>query len=101
MDIKNNCYDNGEYIENNVKRDLALVLDGPSYNFFDEDDLDDRAWLLHITKHCRSVIACRLTPVQKQQLVAFVKEETVPKATTLAIGGLYSYSILIPLQKYY
>ena len=66
--------------------EIALVMDGPSFRFFDDRDLDQRAMLLHIGKCCRSVIACRLTPVQKQMLVNLVKVDTKPKATTLSIG---------------
>jgi phospholipid-translocating P-type ATPase (flippase) len=66
--------------------EIALVMDGPSFRFFDDRNLEQRAMLLHIGQCCRSVIACRLTPVQKQMLVNLVKVDTVPKATTLAIG---------------
>lgn len=42
--------------------------------------------LLKVGQSCRSVIACRLTPRQKQLLVKIVKRLTVPRATCLAIG---------------
>jgi phospholipid-translocating P-type ATPase (flippase) len=64
----------------------ALVLDGPSFLHFDEEDLDQRAMLLRIGAGSRSVIACRLTPTQKRELVKLVKVDTVPAATTLSIG---------------
>ncbi|CAE7680783.1 ALA3, partial [Symbiodinium microadriaticum] len=66
--------------------EIALVMDGPSFKFFDEMNKQHRAKLLQIGKACRSVIACRLTPVQKQQLVNLIKIDTKPKATTLSIG---------------
>lgn len=66
--------------------EIALVMDGPSFKFFDELNKHHRAKLLQIGKACRSVIACRLTPVQKQQLVNLIKVDTKPKATTLSIG---------------
>ena len=66
--------------------EMVLVMDGPSFKYFDESDLDYRHWLLAIGQSCRSVIACRLTPVQKQQLVALVKKDSIPRATTLSIG---------------
>ena len=66
--------------------EVALALDGPSFNYFQDDNADQRAWLLKVCESCRSVIACRLTPVQKQQLVNLVKSDAVPKTTTLAIG---------------
>ena len=66
--------------------EIALVMDGPSFKFFDESNRQHRSKLLQIGKACRSVIACRLTPVQKQQLVNLIKIDTKPKATTLSIG---------------
>lgn len=71
---------------NNDARECSFVMDGPSFHFFDESDLDQRKWLLAIGKRSRSVIGCRLTPGQKQQLVKIVKTDTVPKAITLSIG---------------
>jgi phospholipid-transporting ATPase len=66
--------------------EIALVMDGPSFKFFDDQNLEHRRLLLQIGKACRSVIACRLTPVQKQMLVNLVKVDTFPKATCLSIG---------------
>lgn len=66
--------------------EMALVMDGPSFRFFNENSKEHRGFLLRIGQACRSVIACRLTPVQKQMLVALVKLDTKPKATTLSIG---------------
>jgi phospholipid-transporting ATPase len=66
--------------------EIALVMDGPSFKFFGEHDPEHRRLLLQIGKACRSVIACRLTPVQKQMLVNLVKIDTIPKATCLSIG---------------
>lgn len=67
-------------------KEVALVMDGFSFTFFDEQNADHRRMLLAIGQACRSVIACRLTPVQKQQLVALVKFDSVPRSTTLSIG---------------
>lgn len=64
----------------------ALVMDGPSFTFFDDKDPAQRSMLLRIGAGSRSVIACRLTPTQKRELVRLVKKDTVPDATTLAIG---------------
>ncbi len=66
--------------------EIALVMDGPSFKHFKEHDKEHRRKLLKIGQSCRSVIACRLTPVQKQQLVALVKVDSNPTATTLSIG---------------
>jgi phospholipid-transporting ATPase len=66
--------------------EMALIMDGPSFRFFNEDSKEHRRFLLKIGQACRSVIACRLTPVQKQMLVGLVKMDTKPKATCLSIG---------------
>ncbi len=75
-----------EQIESSNEPNTALVMDGPSFAYFDETDPKQRAMLLRIGQGCRSVIACRLTPTQKRELVMLVKKDTVPSATTLAIG---------------
>jgi phospholipid-translocating P-type ATPase (flippase) len=64
----------------------ALVMDGPSFEHFQVNDPEQRSQLLKIGQSCRSVVACRLTPIQKQQVVNVVKKDTVPKAITLSIG---------------
>lgn len=66
--------------------EVALVMDGPSFEHFQFEDKAQRAHLLQIGKACRSVIGCRLTPIQKQQVVNIVKTDAVPKCTTLSIG---------------
>lgn len=66
--------------------EIALVMDGPSFEHFKFEDPIHRAWLLQIGSACRSVIGCRLTPIQKQQVVNLVKTDTLPKCTTLSIG---------------
>eukprot|EP00595_Chromulina_sp_UTEXLB2642_P000141 CAMPEP_0196762360 /NCGR_PEP_ID=MMETSP1095-20130614/1772_1 /TAXON_ID=96789 ORGANISM="Chromulina nebulosa, Strain UTEXLB2642" /NCGR_SAMPLE_ID=MMETSP1095 /ASSEMBLY_ACC=CAM_ASM_000446 /LENGTH=214 /DNA_ID=CAMNT_0042113037 /DNA_START=1908 /DNA_END=2549 /DNA_ORIENTATION=- len=86
LDITKNYQQNVGYNDNGQIKEVALVMDGPSFKYFDEKNLDQRKWLLTIGQSCRSVIACRLTPIQKQQLVALVKKDTVPRATTLSIG---------------
>jgi len=66
--------------------DIALIMDGPSFKYFDDESDDQRAMFLKIGQSVRSVIACRLTPKQKEQVVHIVKTDTVPKAITLSIG---------------
>ena len=69
-------------------RHTALILDGPSFSFFDRSDPLQCTQLLEIGRQCRSVIACRLTPMQKRELVNLTKEDNSvsPKPTTLSIG---------------
>jgi phospholipid-transporting ATPase len=66
--------------------EIALVLDGPSFKFFDVSNEEQKTKLLYICQACRSVIACRLIPAQKQALVTLVKKNPIPKLITLAIG---------------
>lgn len=69
------------------KLEMALVMDGPSFSYFNDNDPEQVKQLLAIGKACRAVVACRLTPIQKKQLVALVKNDPVAKAITLSIGG--------------
>lgn len=64
----------------------ALVVDGFSFKFMDFTNDEQRKKLLDICEVCQSVIGCRLTPIQKQQLVNLVKTGTRPSATCLSIG---------------
>ena len=68
--------------------DVVLILDGPSFSFFDSSSPEQCTQLLGIGRRCRSVIACRLTPMQKRELVALTKNDPAaePRATTLSIG---------------
>jgi magnesium-transporting ATPase (P-type) len=66
--------------------DMALVIDGPSFRFFDDQSYEQRQMLLAIGQASRSVVACRLTPIQKQMMVGLVKNDAVPATITLAIG---------------
>ena len=78
--------DVGYQHEDGKVTEVALVMDGPSFEHFQFEDKEQRAWLLKIGKACRAVIGCRLTPIQKQQVVNLVKTDTFPKCTTLSIG---------------
>lgn len=75
----------GYVVDSNIV-EIALVMDGPSFKFFDDTNPNQRQWLLYVGKACRSVVACRLTPIQKQQVVGLVKKDSVPTAITLSIG---------------
>jgi phospholipid-transporting ATPase len=73
-------------IETDNVKNTALVMDGPSFQHFDDKDLAQRSKLLKIGQSCRSVIACRLTPTQKREVVRLVKKDSIPRSTTLSIG---------------
>ena len=73
-------------VETERPANMALVMDGPSFSYFDERDVAQRSMLLKIGQSCRSVIACRLTPTQKREVVRLVKKDLIPASTTLSIG---------------
>ena len=66
--------------------EVTLVIDGPSFRYFDEQNEEHRKMMILIGQSCRTVIACRLIPLQKQSLVALMKNEAKPRVITLAIG---------------
>lgn len=67
---------------NRLPKDMALVIDGATLFFALQDHIKDGfvAYALYF----RTVICCRVSPLQKATVVALVKERT--KAVTLAIG---------------
>lgn len=62
--------------------EFGFVIDGLSLGFALEADLQDK--FLAIALACRSVICCRVSPLQKAQVVGLVKVKD--KKVTLAIG---------------
>ncbi|KAG7400914.1 hypothetical protein PHYBOEH_003825 [Phytophthora boehmeriae] len=62
----------------------ALVIDGASLNMILEDPLHN-LHLLRVALLCKVVVACRVSPQQKAQLVELVKLN-VPESHTLSIG---------------
>jgi phospholipid-transporting ATPase len=61
---------------------LALVIDGGSLTFALDPRVADR-WL-RLARRCKAVICCRVSPLQKADIVRLVRRST--KAITLAIG---------------
>jgi len=66
-----------------LKGGFCLLVSGDSLHHIlrEGKDMDK---LYKITKQCRSVVCCRATPKQKEQIVTLVMDRT--KDTTLAIG---------------
>jgi len=64
---------------------LALIIDGKSLAFIFEDKTM-QAKLFALTKLCKAVVACRVSPLQKAQLVRLVNDHMWPRPMTLAIG---------------
>lgn len=60
----------------------ALVIDGASLKFALEDEI--QGYLVELSTRCKAVICCRVSPLQKAQVVGLIK--TRRKAMTLAIG---------------
>ena len=49
-------------------------------------DAELEEMLFAIASHCEAVIACRVSPKQKAELVNLVRRNVVPEPVTLAIG---------------
>lgn len=61
----------------------ALVIDGFALGYALEEP-HSRELLLMVAKHCRAVVCCRVSPLQKALIVNFVRDGL--KGLTLAIG---------------
>mmetsp|Transcript_14794 Transcript_14794/g.21547 ORF Transcript_14794/g.21547 Transcript_14794/m.21547 type:complete len:590 (-) Transcript_14794:434-2203(-) len=77
------------------REDLALIVDGKalleltkSMDTSEAPEEDHRLMMDFITlaKNCKAVICCRVSPDQKRQVVAMIKNNTKPKPMTLSIG---------------
>lgn len=62
--------------------DISLVIDGRTLAMALSSDLQDR--FMELAKRCRSVLCCRVTPLQKSGVVKVVREKL--KVMTLAVG---------------
>lgn len=69
-------------------QDISLVIDGRTLTMALAPDLQDR--FMELAKRCRSVLCCRVTPLQKSRVVRVVREKL--KVMTLAIGESSSRS---------
>lgn len=63
-------------------KDLALIIDGHTLTFALNEEIEQL--FLEISCKCRSVICCRVSPLQKAMVVKLVKK--YKKTTVLAIG---------------
>ncbi|KAM6977625.1 phospholipid-transporting ATPase VB [Aplochiton taeniatus] len=61
---------------------FTLVIDGGTLAMALESDLRDR--FVELAGHCRSVLCCRVTPLQKSAVVRIVREKL--QVMTLAVG---------------
>uniref|UniRef100_A0A7S3LVN7 Phospholipid-transporting ATPase n=1 Tax=Palpitomonas bilix TaxID=652834 RepID=A0A7S3LVN7_9EUKA len=71
---------------------LSLIIDGPTLTKISEEDdcrAEDRKIkpkLLELAKMCKAVVACRVSPSQKAEIVSLVKNGVKPEPLTLSIG---------------
>ncbi|XP_043380398.1 probable phospholipid-transporting ATPase IM isoform X8 [Chelonia mydas] len=72
----------GSVLEETVTGDYALVINGHSLAHALEANLENE--FVDVACLCKTVICCRVTPLQKAQVVELVKKHR--KAVTLAIG---------------
>ncbi|OEU10945.1 phospholipid-translocating P-type ATPase [Fragilariopsis cylindrus CCMP1102] len=63
----------------------ALVIEGAALAHL-QGDSELEELMFNIASRCDAVIACRVTPRQKAQLVKLVRHHVVPEPVTLAIG---------------
>ncbi|XP_030595440.1 probable phospholipid-transporting ATPase VB [Archocentrus centrarchus] len=61
---------------------ISLVIDGRTLTMALSPDL--RGNFVDLAKHCRSVLCCRVTPLQKSRVVKVIRENL--KVMTLAVG---------------
>uniref|UniRef100_A0A3B4EPK4 Phospholipid-transporting ATPase n=1 Tax=Pundamilia nyererei TaxID=303518 RepID=A0A3B4EPK4_9CICH len=61
---------------------MSLVIDGLTLDKALSPDLLDR--FVALVKHCRAVLCCRVTPLQKSRVVKVIREKL--KVMTLAVG---------------
>lgn len=62
--------------------EFGLVVDGRTLNIIFQGGLETK--FLALTKHCRSVLCCRSTPLQKSMVVKLVRRQL--QVMTLSIG---------------
>ena len=68
-----------------IDKKFALVVDGESLIYITRDD-ELTLLLMNVTRHCVAVIACRVSPKQKADVVSLVKVNMIPTPMTLSIG---------------
>ncbi|XP_077014989.1 phospholipid-transporting ATPase IB-like isoform X3 [Tamandua tetradactyla] len=78
--INQNCEDLGTLL--GKENDLALIVDGNTLKY--ALAFETKRNFLNLALSCRAVLCCRLSPIQKAEIVDSVKERV--KAITLAVG---------------
>lgn len=66
-----------------MEHSIGLVIDGPTLSMAMSDDLVEQ--FVELCKHCRAVLCCRVTPLQKSSVVKLIRQKL--RVMTLAIGN--------------
>uniref|UniRef100_A0A8C2CQ81 Phospholipid-transporting ATPase n=1 Tax=Cyprinus carpio TaxID=7962 RepID=A0A8C2CQ81_CYPCA len=61
---------------------IGLVIDGPTLSMAMSDELVEQ--FVELCKHCRAVLCCRVTPLQKSAVVKLIRQKL--RVMTLAVG---------------
>ncbi|XP_005406394.1 PREDICTED: phospholipid-transporting ATPase IB-like [Chinchilla lanigera] len=78
--IHQNCQDLGDMLDK--ENDVALIIDGETLKYAMSFGVKTK--FLNLALSCRAVLCCRLSPLQKAEIVEMVKKNV--RAITLAIG---------------
>ncbi|XP_078259186.1 phospholipid-transporting ATPase IB [Rhinoraja longicauda] len=78
--INRHCEDLGECLKQ--ENELALILDGNTLNYALSPEVQNL--FLDLALSCKTVICCRVSPIQKSEIVQIVKKNV--NAITLAVG---------------
>jgi len=84
-DILKNQLDAVANEDRKTAKPKALIIDGPSLIICLQAESKTRSMLLELSKSCRAVVGCRVSPDQKRQMVDLIKKG-IPTVRTLAIG---------------
>lgn len=74
---------NSTFTGSSVEPSIGLVIDGPTLSMAMSDELLDQ--FVELCKHCRAVLCCRVTPLQKSDVVKLIRHKL--RVMTLAIGN--------------
>lgn len=73
---------NSTFTGSTVEPSIGLVIDGPTLSMAMSDELVDQ--FVELCKHCRAVLCCRVTPLQKRDVVKLIQHKL--RVMTLAVG---------------
>lgn len=80
---------NSTFTGSPVEPGIGLVIDGPTLSMAMSDELVDQ--FVELCKHCRAVLCCRVTPLQKSDVVKLIRHKL--RVMTLAVGNESSVKV--------